>query len=48
VVLAAEEYDRLKALEDRQAPSFVEHLLAMPQDDESFDRLPVELRDVAL
>jgi prevent-host-death family protein len=48
VVLAAEEYDRLKALEDRQAPSFVEHLLAMPQDDESFDRLPVELRAVAL
>jgi prevent-host-death family protein len=48
VVLDAEEYARLKALDERQAPSFVEHLLAMPQDDESFDRLEVELRDRAL
>ncbi|MGH6900481.1 MAG: type II toxin-antitoxin system Phd/YefM family antitoxin [Geminicoccaceae bacterium] len=48
VVLAAEEYDRLKALEEQQAPSFVDHLLAMPQDDEPFDRLEVELRDAAL
>ena len=48
VVLAAEEYARLKALDERQAPSFVEHLLAMPQDDEASDRLEVELRDRAL
>lgn len=48
VVLAAEEYARLKALEEQRIPSFIDHLLAMPQDDESFDRLEVELRDVAL
>jgi antitoxin Phd len=37
VVLATEEYARLKALEQQRAPSFVDHLLAMPQDDEAFD-----------
>jgi antitoxin Phd len=47
VVLAAEEYERLKALEEQRAPSFVDHLLAMPQDDEAFDRLEVDARDVA-
>jgi prevent-host-death family protein len=40
VVLAAEEYARLKALDEQQASSFVDHLLAMPQDDQAFDRLP--------
>ncbi|HSA81635.1 MAG TPA: type II toxin-antitoxin system Phd/YefM family antitoxin [Geminicoccaceae bacterium] len=48
VVLAAEEYARLKALDEQRAPSFVDHLLAMPQDDEAFDRLEVEPRDMAL
>jgi antitoxin Phd len=48
VVLATEEYERLKALEKQGAPSLVDHLLAMPQDDEAFDRLEVELRDAAL
>jgi prevent-host-death family protein len=48
VVLAAEEYLRLAALDEQQAPSFVDHLLAMPQDDEAFDRLEVELRDMRL
>jgi antitoxin Phd len=48
VVLAAEEYARLKALEGQRAPSLVDHLLAMPQDDEAFDRLEIELRDAAL
>jgi antitoxin Phd len=48
VVLAAEDYARLKALEERQAPSFIEQLLAMPQDDEAFDRLEIEPRDTAL
>jgi prevent-host-death family protein len=48
VVLAAEEYARLKALEEQRAPSFVDHLLAIPQDDLAFDRLEVELRDPAL
>jgi antitoxin Phd len=48
VVLAAEEYERLKTFEEQRAPSFVDHLLAMPQDDEAFDRLEVEARDDAL
>jgi antitoxin Phd len=48
VVLAAEEYARLKALEEQRAPSFVDHLLAMPRDDEVFDRLEIEPRDAAL
>jgi antitoxin Phd len=48
VVLAAEEYARLKALEEQHAPSFVEQLLAMPQDDETFDRLKIEPRDATL
>jgi antitoxin Phd len=48
VVLAAEEYARLKALEERRAPSFIDHLLAMPQDDQAFDRLEAEPRDTAL
>jgi prevent-host-death family protein len=48
VVLAAEEYARLKALEEQRAPSFIDHLLAMPQDDQAFDRLEAEPRDTAL
>jgi prevent-host-death family protein len=48
VVLASEEYARLKALEAQQTPSFVDHLLAMPQDDQVFDRLEIEPRDAKL
>jgi antitoxin Phd len=48
VVMAAEEYARLKALEEQRAPSFIDQLLAMPQDDESFDRLEAELPDARL
>jgi prevent-host-death family protein len=48
VVLAAEEYARLKALEEQRAPSFIDHLLTMPRDGEAFERLEVELRDPAL
>ena len=48
VVLAAEEYARLKALEEQRAPSFIDHLLTMPRDGEVFERLEVELRDPAL
>jgi antitoxin Phd len=48
VVLAAEEYLRLAALDEQQAPSFVDHLLAMPQDDEAFERLEIELREIRL
>lgn len=45
VVVAAVEYDRLKKLEKRNAPSFKEHLLNMPKDDGSFERMKVKLRD---
>lgn len=45
VVVAADEYARLKRLERLRAPSFTDHLLAMPKDDGSFERLESELRD---
>jgi antitoxin Phd len=48
VVLSFEEYARLQELEAQSAPSFVDHLLAMPSDDEPFERLNLELRDPAL
>jgi prevent-host-death family protein len=48
VVSAAEEYARLKASEEQHAPSFVDQLLAMPQDDEAFDRIAIDLRDTAV
>jgi antitoxin Phd len=48
VVLAAEEYARLRALDAQAAPSFVDHLLAMPTDDEPFERLVIEPRDAGL
>jgi prevent-host-death family protein len=46
VIVAAEEYARLRRLEKLKAPSFTEHLLAMPRDDGAFERLDVRLRDV--
>lgn len=48
VVLSYDEYARLRELEERATPSFVDHLLAMPTDDEPFERLELELRDGAL
>ena len=39
VVLAAEEYDRLRRLEKAGAPTLGELLLEIPQDDGEFDRL---------
>jgi prevent-host-death family protein len=45
VVVAADEYDRLKKLEKRNAPSFKEHLLNMPKDDGRFERMKVKFRD---
>jgi prevent-host-death family protein len=45
VVMAADEYDRLRALRRMKAPTFVDHLLAMPQDDGSFQRLGGKLRN---
>lgn len=39
VVLAVEEYERLRRLEKAAAPTFAELLLAIPRDDEPFERL---------
>ena len=38
VVLAVEEYERLRHVEKAVAPTFSDLLLAMPQDDEAFER----------
>ena len=46
VVLAVEEYERLRHLEQAQAPLFADLMLAMPQDDEEFERLPLPFRAV--
>ena len=45
VVLAANEYERLRHLERLTAPSFADHLLAIPTDDDDFERLEGRLRD---
>jgi prevent-host-death family protein len=47
VVVAAEEYDRLKTLEKQKAISFNEHLLNMPRDGGAFERMKVRLRDTS-
>ena len=46
VVIAAEEYERLRRAEKSDAPNFIEHLLAVPQapDDDAFE-LPTRTRD---
>ena len=48
VVVDAGEYQRLRRLEQAQAPSFAETLLAMPQDDGAFARAAVRPRDLEL
>lgn len=48
VVLAVEEYERLRRLEKAQAPTLADLLLAIPQDDEEFERLRVPVRPVDL
>ena len=45
VIVAADEYERLRQLERLKAPTFAEHLLAMPKDDQEFERLPGRLRN---
>jgi prevent-host-death family protein len=39
VVLSAEEYERLRQLDQANAPNLPELLLALPQDDEPFERI---------
>ncbi|MGA8615971.1 MAG: type II toxin-antitoxin system Phd/YefM family antitoxin [Xanthobacteraceae bacterium] len=46
VVVAADEYDRLKQFDRARAPSFAELLLAIPQDGGEFPRLKVRPRDL--
>ena len=46
VVLAVDEYERLRHLEKARAPTFADLLLAMPQDDEEFERLSLPSRPV--
>ena len=48
VVVAADEYDRLRHLERARAQSFAQLLLAIPQDGGEFTRLKVRPRDVEL
>ena len=45
VVVAADEYDRLKKLERQKRVRFNEHLLNMPKDDGTFERLKAPLRE---
>ena len=45
VILSADEYDRLRKLGHLKAPSFAELLLAMPTDDQEFERLEGRLRE---
>jgi antitoxin Phd len=45
VVVAAEEYERLRQLERLKAPSFTDHLLGIPKDDGEFERLTAQPRE---
>jgi antitoxin Phd len=45
VVVAADEYERLRKLEHLKAPTFAELLLAMPTGDEEIERLEGRMRD---
>ena len=46
VVVAVEEYERLRHLEKAEAPTLAELLLAIPQDDGEFDRFRLRSRPV--
>jgi antitoxin Phd len=45
VVVAADEYERLRKLEHLKAPSFAELLLAMPTGGDEFEQLEGRMRD---
>ena len=48
VVLAVEDYQRLRQAEKANAPTFIEHLLSIPKGgpEDLFERAPLRLRDV--
>ena len=46
VVVAADEYSRLEKFKSAVMPRFVDHLLSLPKDDASFERLPFKSREV--
>jgi prevent-host-death family protein len=46
VIVDAAEFERLRGIDQVQAPSFTQLLLAIPKDDSAFDRLDVVPRDV--
>jgi prevent-host-death family protein len=48
VVVAADEYKRLRHLQALRVPRFADHLLALPADDGAFERLKGEPRDAGL
>lgn len=48
VIVSADEFARLSQLDRLHAPSFADHLLAMPSDDREFERLDGGLRDIGL
>ena len=45
VVLAVDQYERLRMLQHFKAPSFAELLLAIPTDGEEFERLEGRMRE---
>jgi prevent-host-death family protein len=46
VVVSADAFERMRQSERIAAPSFVEMLLSIPQDDGEFERADVKPRDV--
>ena len=44
VVVALEEYERLRRLEKANAPTFVEMLLEIPQDGQKIEQMPLTPR----
>ena len=46
VVVAVEEYERLRHLEKAKAPTFAELLLSIPQDGGEFERIRLPTRPV--
>ena len=44
VVISVEDYERLQLLEKAASPTLADLLLAMPRDDEEFERRPLRPR----